>query len=192
MLTYCALPTLRLMKTSFLFIISMSLFFSCAPAHKILKPEKENNFRLSDYATYGFFDVEAKGDTTPAIFDENIALIKDAISKNLETKGLNQAQDPNLKVNIAISVRQEIQTRQTNFLNDGRPLYMGQRRYSWKSKEVETGRYKEGTLLIDLVDASSNKMVWKGGAQGILPGKEKKFVEEINEVVTDILASIQM
>ncbi|MCF2446176.1 DUF4136 domain-containing protein [Dyadobacter sp. CY345] len=180
------------MKTSILFIILVSTFFSCAPSHKILKPDKEDNFRLSDYTTYGFFDVEAKGDTTPATFDKNITLIKDAISKNLEAKGLNQAQDPTLKVNIAISVKQEIQTRQTNFLNDGRPLYMGQRRYSWKSKEVETGRYKEGTLLIDLVDASSNKMVWKGGAEGILPGKEEKFAEEINKVVTDILASTQM
>lgn len=178
------------MKTSILLILFAFMFPACAPSHKILKPEKEANFRLSDYSTFGFFDIEAKGDTSPATFDKNIAIIKDAISKNLEAKGLNQAQEPALKVNIAISVKEEIQTRQTNFQNDGRPLYMGQRRYSWKSKEVETGRYKEGTLLIDLVDASSNKMVWKGGGEGILPGKEKDFVKEINEVVTEIFASI--
>ncbi|SEJ17912.1 protein of unknown function [Dyadobacter koreensis] len=178
------------MKTSILIILLTSTLFGCAPSHKILKPEKEENFRLTDYSTFGFFDVEAKGDTSPVTFEKNIAIIKDAISKNLEAKGLNQAQDPALKVNIAISVKEEIQTRQTNFQNDGRPLYMGQRRYSWKSKEVETGRYKEGTLLIDLVDASSNKMVWKGGGEGILPGKEENFVKGINEVVTEIFKSI--
>ena len=67
---------------------------------------------------------------------------------------------------------------------------MGQRRYSWKSKEVEVGRYKTGTLLIDLVDPSTNKLVWKGGGEGVLPGKEKDFSKEVNELVTQIFSSI--
>lgn len=191
-LTYSITYICQLMKPFILFSFIVSALFSCAPSHKILKAEKEDNFRLSDYPTFGFYEIEAKGDTSPATFDRNIAIVKDAISKNLEAKGLNQAQEPALKVNIAISVKEEIQTRQTNFQNDGRPLYMGQRRYSWKSKEIETGRYKQGTLLIDLVDSSSNKMVWKGGGEGILPGKEKNFVQEINEIVAEIFAEINL
>jgi len=178
------------MKYTIFLSLLILLLFGCAPGHKILKPEKEDNFHLSDYPTFGFYEIEAKGDTSPATFDKNVTVVKDAISKNLEARGLNQAQEPALKVNIAISVREEIQTRQTNFQNDGRPLYIGQRRYSWKSKEVETGRYKEGTLLIDLVDAASNKMVWKGGGEGILPGKEKNLIQVVNEVVSEIIAGI--
>ncbi len=178
------------MKTSILFILILITLTGCSSSYKILKPEKESNFRLADYPTFGFYDIEAKGDTVSSTFGKNITIIKDAISRNLEEKGLNEAQDPALKINIAISVKQEIQTRQTNFQNDGRPLYMGQRRYSWKSKEVEVGRYKTGTLLIDLVDPSTNKLVWKGGGEGVLPGKEKDFSKEVNELVTQIFSSI--
>lgn len=178
------------MKNFILFILFLIVFTGCSSGYKILKPEKESNFRLSDYPTFGFYDIEAKGDTVSATFEKNIAIIKDAISRSLEGKGLNQAQDPALKINIAISVQEKIQTRETNFQNDGRPQYMGQRRYSWKSKEVEVGRYKMGTLLIDLVDPATNKMVWKGGGEGVLPGKEKDFTKGANELVYQIFSSI--
>lgn len=178
------------MKNSVLFILFLISLTSCSPGYKILKPEKEKNFRLADYPTFGFYEIEAKGDTVSTTFANNLTVIKDAIARNLEEKGLNQAQDPALKINIAISVKEEIQTRQTNFQNDGRPLYMGQRRYSWKSKEVEVGRYKTGTLLIDLVDPSTNKLVWKSGGEGILPGKEKDFNKEVNALVDEIFSTI--
>jgi hypothetical protein len=178
------------MKNAILFILLLITFTSCSPGYKILKPEKENNFHLADYPTYGFYEMEAKGDTVSSTFANNISVIKDAIARTLDEKGLNQAQDPALKINIAISVKEEVQTRQTNFQNDGRPLYMGQRRYSWKSKEVEIGRYKTGTILIDLVDPSTNKMVWRSGGEGVLPGKEKDFNKAVNELIHEIFSAI--
>jgi len=168
------------MKISLLILVSFFTLTSCSSSYKILKPEKETNFRLTDYTTFGFYEIEAAGDTVSETFSQNLAVIKEGIARNLEQKGLSQAQDPALKINIALSVKEKIQTRQTNFQNDGRPLYMGQRRYSWKSKEVEVGKYKEGTMLIDLVDASTNKLVWKGGGEGILPEKETEFIKKIN------------
>jgi hypothetical protein len=165
-------------------------FVSCQSSHKVLKAKQETGFSLSNYPTYGFYEIDATGDTNSRTFERNIEIIKNAISANLKKKGLNEAQDPALKINIALSVKEEVQTRQTNFLNDGYPRYMGQRRYTWKSEEVPVGKYKEGTMLLDFVETENNKMVWRGGVKGILPDKEKKLSEKLEESVSEVFLTI--
>jgi hypothetical protein len=162
----------------------------CNSSYKILKPEQEKDFRLSDYPTFGFYEIEAEGDTNSQTFEKNIGLIKEAISAALQQRGLNETRDPALTINIALSVKNEVQTRQTDFRTDGLPRYMGQRRYSWKSEEVEVGRYREGTLLIDFVDSANNKMVWKGGSKGVLPTKTNDLSKEINQIINEVIAGI--
>ncbi|WP_221394515.1 DUF4136 domain-containing protein [Dyadobacter sp. NIV53] len=178
------------MKTYIVILFVASCWLTgCQPSYQLLKSEKEDGFRLSDYPTFGFYDIEVSGDTSSKTFETNVGIIKEAIARNLQQKGLNEAQDPALKINIALSVREEVQTRQTDFRTDGLPRYMGQRRYSWKSEEVPVRKYKEGTILIDFVDLTNNKMVWRGGSQGILP-KSKDFSDKVNQVMNDIFKKI--
>lgn len=172
------------------FLCSTFLITACSSSYKLLKVKKENTFKLADYATYGFYDIEATGDTVSKNFEKNVNIIREAIAKNLQARGLDEARDPGLKINIALNVREQLQTRQTDFRTDGLPRYMGQRRYSWKSEEVVTGKYREGTIVIDLVDAANNRMVWQGGASGIIPEKTKNFTEDINRVIGEVVAKI--
>ncbi|WP_426292203.1 DUF4136 domain-containing protein [Dyadobacter endophyticus] len=172
------------------FLCSIFLITACSSSYKLLKVKKENTFKLADYATYGFYDIEATGDTVSKNFEKNVNIIREAIAKNLQSRGLDEARDPGLKINIALNVREQLQTRQTDFRTDGLPRYMGQRRYSWKSEEVVTGKYREGTIVIDLVDAANNRMVWQGGASGIIPEKTKNFTEDINRVIGEVVAKI--
>jgi len=166
------------------------IFLECQSSYKLLKTKKEDNFHLSDFTTFGFYDIEAQGDTIPENFENRVGIIKEAIARNLQARGLDEARDPGLKINIALNVKEEIQTRQTDFRTEGLPRYMGQRRYSWKSEEVPVGKYREGTLVIDLVDASNNKLVWQGGSEGIIPEKSKNFTEDINEAVKKVISQI--
>lgn len=178
------------MKKAFVFLCFALLVTGCSPAYKLLKVKKEATFKLADYPTYGFYDIEATGDTVSENFEKNVGIIKDAIAKNLQARGLDEARDPNLKINIALNVQEQLQTRQTDFRTDGLPRYMGQRRYSWKSEEVVTGKYREGTIVIDLVDAANNRMVWQGGASGIIPEKTKNFTEHVNGAIAEVIAKI--
>lgn len=178
------------MKNALAFLCLFLLITACSPSYKLLKVKKEDSFKLADFPTYGFFDIEAKGDTVSQNFEKNVSIIKEAIAKNLQARGLDEARDPSLKINIALNVQEQLQTRQTDFRTDGLPRYMGQRRYSWKSEEVVTGKYREGTIVIDLVDPANNRMVWQGGASGIIPEKTKNFTEDINQVISEIIAKI--
>jgi hypothetical protein len=136
--------------------------------------QRGDNFALTNYKTFGFFDVEAKGDGIGPNYATNLELLKKAITKQFEAKGLSYSADnPDLKVNIGIMVTNEVQTRETSITDPGsRMAYMGQRNYSWKSQEVVVDTYKQGSVTLDLVDAAASKLVWQGTATSVVPEKK--------------------
>jgi len=165
------------------------LFTACAPSFRLLKPKQEPGFSLNSYRSYNFFDVDTEGIAFPERLEQHLPVIRRTIAAQLEKRGLTTSPDPDLKVNLAISVKEEVQTRQTDFRTDGYPRYMGQRRYTWKSEEVEVGRYRQGTLLIELVDAKSNHLVWQGGGEGVVSDK-KDMSQGIGQMVNEIMEKI--
>lgn len=52
---------------------------------------------------------------------------------------------------------------------------------------VETITYTEGTLVIDLIDARTNKLVWRGTAEGVIdPGNlEPEIANYVDEIFDD-------
>lgn len=155
----------------YLFVLLVTALVGCSGT-KVLHTELGDNVDLRKYKTFDFYQVRASGDTVSTLFNERINLLKEAISRELERRGFLYNNDhPDLLVNIGVRVKEEIQTRQTDWKTDGAPRYIGQRNYSWKSQEIEVGRYREGTVAIHLVDAAQQKLVWKGVIQGIVPDK---------------------
>lgn len=138
---------------------------------KVINTEQGDNIDFKRYKTFNFYQLNASGDTISKGFEQRIDILKNAISNELNKRGytLNNT-GPDMLVNIGIVVKEEVQTRQTDFRTDA-PKYIGQRNYSWKSETVEAGRYREGTATIDLVDAAQNKMIWKGAVESIIPEK---------------------
>jgi hypothetical protein len=166
----------------------MALLVACSST-KVLQSETAPGADLTKYKTYAFYQTTATGDTIPARFNEGIALVKEAISAQLTSRGFVQTStNPDLLVNLGVAVKETAQTRQTDWRTDGRVQYIGQRNYSWKSEEIITGYYKEGTLDVNLVEAASKKMVWKGTVQDVLPEKIKNLPETVNKSITGLFA----
>lgn len=175
--------------TAFLALCAIVLA-SCSST-KVLENDANDGFRLSQYQTFNFYDIEASGDTSDmAAYKEGTTALKNAVAKQLIARGLTQTTaNPDLLVNIGIVVKDKVQTRETDFRTDA-PRYMGQRRYSWKSSEVEVGRYKEGTVTLHLVNRQENKMVWKGVVSGILPNKPAKLQAQANDAMTTLFEKV--
>jgi hypothetical protein len=57
--------------------------------------------------------------------------------------------------------------------------------------DIDVYNYTEGTLIIDLVNATSNQLAWRGSATGVVdPGRSPEQVQErINDVVGQIFAN---
>ena len=152
------------------FLLPLLVFLAACSGMRVLNTETADNVDLGKYKTFDFYRVRASGDTVTALFNERLDILRDAIAHELVKRGYRQSSSsPDLLVNIGIKVKEEVQTRTTNWQTDGAPRYIGQRNYSWKSEEIEIGRYREGTASIHLVDAAQKKLVWKGVIQGIVP-----------------------
>jgi hypothetical protein len=170
---------------AFLFVISV---VSCSPV-RVLDTEKAQDADLRAYKTFDFYKLEASGDTVSEKFRQYTDVLKQAITNQMQERGYTMAtSDPDLLVNIGILVKEETQTRETTIREA--PRYIGQRRYSWKSEEVEVGRYKSGTVTLHLVDADQNKMVWKGAVEGVISNRPKNIENDIKVAMDKLFAKL--
>ncbi len=141
---------------------------------RVLNREKAPGADLSTYKSFDFYNTSAEGDTMQGRYNDRFDALKDAVASELQERGMTiSTSDPDLLVNIGIVIDEEVQTRETNFAQDA-PKYIGQRRYSWKTEQIEVGRYRVGTATIDLIDAEKKQMVWTGAVEGVIPEKESK------------------
>ena len=171
----------------FVACIALVLLTACSSS-KVLNTEKADNVDFSAYKTFDFYQVEARGDTISQKFNERVAKLQHAIAIKMQKLGyLLSKTNPDLQINIGIVVREETQTRQTDFRTDA-PRYIGQRRYSWKSEEVETGRYREGTVTVHIIDTKQNKLIWKGAVEDIIPKKESRIDAAFKKGVDKLLS----
>jgi hypothetical protein len=145
---------------------------------------------LSDFKTFDFVELETDGDASSA-FNESVTLIKSAVIHEMSSRGLTQqADDPELKINLGIVVEEKTQTRQTSLSDPGEWTYIGQRNYKWESRTVKVGTYKEGSITLHLIDNSSNEAVWVGSIEGVVPRKAENRKDAIEEAIASLFEEI--
>lgn len=181
------------MKKSIVFLLLISL--ACSSV-KIKGVSSEEGFAISKYKTFSFYEVNTGGDAIGPNSQENLKLIKEAIANEMSLKGLTMSGDkPDLLVNIGIVVIQDVQTRETNFRDAGdratTTTYVGQRTYSFQSGEVAVGTYRQGTVIVHLVDQAANKLAWQGMAESVLPEKQKNIPALIKEAMTKLFKEVK-
>ena len=65
-----------------------------------------------------------------------------------------------------------------------------ERGYCSDNCEPSVGQYDEGTLVLDMVDARTNKVVWRGSARGAVNGlidNQRLMEQKIDEAVRRML-----
>ncbi len=170
------------MKNYLLTILAI-VFVGCSGI-RVVNTDLGDNVDFAKYKTFNFYRVNATGDTNSHLFNARVELLKDAISHELVSRGFTQSSNnPDMLVNIGIKIKEQIQTRETDWRTDGAPQYIGQRNYTWKSEEIEVGRYREGTVAIHLVDPAQKKLLWKGVVQGIVPDEQSNVQKSVQKGV---------
>jgi hypothetical protein len=171
-------------------ILLLGVFFSACTPNVQVSSEPATGFHLSDYKTFDFFEVDASGDGLGDAYQSQVAYIQEEIVRQLESRGLTRTTtEPDLLVNLGVVVEEQVQTRETNLRSDP-PNYIGQRRYTWRAREVEVGRYREGTVSVHLVDSDRNELVWHGTAEAILAGKPEKLQKQISEGMQELISQV--
>jgi hypothetical protein len=142
---------------------------------------------FSRYKTFDYFTAKKNGTGGTTTFMDN--RVRAALESELMTRGFTKETkgDPDFLVTY-YPVMQQKQYHTTTHVGFGWGSYPGFGHVGTSSTQAH--QYKEGTIVIEIVDFRSNRMVWQGAAVGAL--SDQYSPEEASEIIPravhDILA----
>lgn len=136
------------------------------------------------YKTFDYYASKKGTGGTTSLMDKRV---RSAVEKELQAKGfiMETRADPDFLVTY-YPVVQERKVRTNVRMGMGwgfRPIYG---RIGTSTSQVR--KYKEGTIVIEIVDFRSNQMIWQGAAAGALTGLNTP--EDADEVVPKAVREI--
>jgi len=161
--------------------VSMLLFAGCESGPRV-HADYDKSVVFSQYTNFAF---ENPLGTDSSGYQSLVSqYLKAAMRRELEARGLRYVEEsPQLLVNFNAKLSDKLRTDTVSTPGmNGMPGYYGYRRgyYSaWPMYTAETtvSSYTEGTLNIDVVDATRKQMVWEGVAVGSVTEKTTKNLQ---------------
>lgn len=135
-----------------------------------------------DYSTYQMFvhDTDVHFGTNPI----NKIRIENALNQELRSIGLSLSDDPDLVVKFFVKLDQK------QFIETCNNTY---NRYEGGDYCIERiVYYDQGTLVVDIIDAKANKIIWHGVAEGAPLDKEKDPQQKINRIVSKLIKELSV
>lgn len=114
----------------------MASMAGCSP-YRLVRNQSDKAATWSAYQTFAFVDTNRIEATPRDAYQAAVEQVKQAVANEMRKRGYQPANDnrttarPDLLVSIGSVVKEKTQTRPTT-INEA-PLYIGQRRYSWRS-----------------------------------------------------------
>jgi hypothetical protein len=141
--------------------------------------------KVDAYRTYAWLPTPQGAD--PRVYNPLVGQrVMDAVDRELASRGyrkVDQNPDFNIGWHGAINQKLDVNTVSSAYGYTWDPWYSPMGPYT------TVNEYEEGTLILDVVDAPSNKLVWRGTAQAELSENpsEQQRQERTQEAVEKIL-----
>jgi hypothetical protein len=173
----------------FLLLAVVVLAISCEPSLKVSQDfNKDVNF--TQYKTFAMY----KNDTiSTAISQLNRDRIINSIKSEMVKKGFQEnPASPDLMVNAVAIFKDRVSVNEySNYYGYGgfyRPYYWGGAgMYGSSSSSIDIQHYKDGSLIIDIVDTKEKKLVWQGVGNKEIDGPLKNPEKVVPEAVATIM-----
>jgi hypothetical protein len=113
------------------------------------------------------------------------ARVRTAVDRVLQARGYQPSgeADPDFRVSYIVTVdtKTDIHTVPVS--------YYGWGWWGFAATETYVDRYEQGTLILDVIDASSNKLIWRGSAAArvVEDSTPAHRTQRVNEAVEKIL-----
>ncbi|HJV89254.1 MAG TPA: DUF4136 domain-containing protein [Holophagaceae bacterium] len=162
---------------------------ACSPY--TIKRDFDPSAPLAAYRTYDWYKPKAEkaGDAPPRMSAFNDARVRAAVERELGARNLKRetAADPDVLLDYFPVYQNRHYTTHTR-------VGVGTGGWGWGMRtSIGTSRrhtYKEGTIVLQMVDFKTNKLVWEGVAEGALTdlaGNPQEAEEAIGRAVKDLL-----
>ena len=143
----------------------------------------------ANFAGYRTYDFETPlGTDRPGYSSVLSQYLRTAASRELEARGYQKSDHPDLLVNFNVQTKEKISTTTTP--SSPSMGYYGYRRGyydTWGGYDTQVTQYTEGTLTMDLVDAARKQLVWEGTAIGRVREKDRQNIQPVvDQAVTQM------
>ncbi len=184
----------KIIYVGFLSLIFLFVITSCGSTVSVTN-DFDKSIDFKKYKTFSFYHLK----TTGEISKLNADRVVNAIILEMKGKGyVEDKNNPDLLIN-AVTVLQEKEATtvsSTNYYGYGgyyRPYGYG---YGYgygypvgNSVDVNTYNYKDGTIMVDILDAKTEKLIWEGTGTSEITSKVQEPERAIGYAISKILAS---
>ena len=145
---------------------------------------------FTGYRTYGWLggegQVPATGSGAALSGDLLDKRIHDAVEYEMGQRGITRdAESPDVLVKYHIGAQDKVQVTDWGYRYSD--YYWG-----YGGRQIDVYQYTQGTLVIDIVDAKTKTLVWRGSATGTVDGQQRspeEMQQRVNNVVAQIMAN---
>lgn len=174
------------MKTKLMIVVAATSFllFEVNCSNQIsVRSDYDRDVNLVIYKTYAWLpEKEIESKNNPLLYNElTDKRIRKAVELQFQAKGIPfDEENPDFRVYYHIIVENRSSVSPAPYGYYYSPY--------WTRSQMYVYQYQEGTLIIDLMDAKNNKLIWRGWATEVLNNRNLQLTEkEITEAVYEIL-----
>jgi len=156
----------------------IAMLFAAALSAQQVKTDYDREINFDHYKTYSWQKVQTQD---PLWVDR----IKGAVNAALTAKGLTLVESGGDVAIVAVEATQDQRTLNTFYDGlSGGWRWRGFGGFGEATTTVDT--YKVGTLVVDLFDASTKTLIWRGSSSDTLSDKSDKNIKNLDKGVQKI------
>ena len=180
------------MKYCHLFFFTAFLF-SCSSSFKI---QSDTPFPgdFESYTTFKFFNPENMPATNFSFDEDMKKVIFDAVASEMKAKGYESLQDADLMIKIQGGSKSSVEIRNDNTFypyDRYNNAFYGNRYGGPYNNYYDAPRdqsEKDTSIIIDIIDITSDKIVWQGVGTGSLGKREDLTEIKVRETISKIFS----
>lgn len=175
-------PDVRWIRALFLTIAAAGWLLGCSATPNV---EFDEETRFGEYQTFAWAPPE-RGDVEDPVLDSGLLdrRVKRAVSSVLTDRGFEEVapEEADFLVTYHTATRErmsESNVRVHLTYGYGYPYYpawYGSRYYPYAPYTRESRSYREGTLMVDIVDRAEEQLIWRGWRSGEV--RQSRYTEE--------------
>jgi len=160
-------------------VVSIAMFFcfTAASVGQQVKTDYDHNTNFGQYKTYSWEKVQTRD---PLLVDR----IKDAVNGALTAKGWTQVESGGDVSVVAMEITHNQQTLNTFYDGFGGGWRWG----GFGDATTTTETYQVGSLVVDLFDAKTKNLIWRGSSSDTLSNNADKNTKNLDKGVQKMFA----
>src|SRR3989449_11604018 len=150
--------------------LGLMLLLACVSFAQHVKTDYDHSANFGQYKTYSWEKVQTKD---PLMVDR----IKDAVNAALTAKGWTQVDSGGDVSVVAMEITKNQQTLNTFYDGFGGGWRWG----GFGDATTTTETYKVGSLVVDLFDAKTKNLIWRGSSSDTLSNNADKNTKNLDK-----------